>query len=116
MKLYNILQILLSLILMTSCAHKKQIASIDREGVRKAVTDNLPAFKKCFRKELKLNPDIRGKLVVEWSINELGQPSRVGIKSTELKNEIVEKCIVDIFETIKFPSARSEERRVGKEC
>lgn len=42
------------------------------------------------------------QIVIEWDIAGDGSVSKVGVKSSALKNEAVESCIVDKVKALKF--------------
>ena len=77
--------------------------TIDREDVRQVIRKNTSSIKTCYSNRLKTNPDIEGKVVVEWDISQDGSVSKAGIKSSTLKDEVVENCIVDKIKSLKYP-------------
>lgn len=61
-------------------------------------------FKSCFEKQAKLNPDLQGLVVVQFSISEHGKVVESTIKSTTLKHPKVERCVLNSITAIgEFP-------------
>lgn len=82
--------------------------TIDREAIRRAVLANIRAIKTCYERELNRNPDLFGKLVMEWVIGEQGRVMQARVKSTEVKGRVGE-CVRDIIRGIKFPEPPTNE-------
>lgn len=82
----------------------EQEPKIDREEVRQVIRKNLKSIKTCYTDGLKNNPNIEGKVVIEWDIANDGSVSKAGVKSSALKDEAVENCIVDKVKALKFPA------------
>ncbi len=56
-----------------------------------------------YERELQRSPDLFGKIVLEWDIEEEGRVSRVVTKSNALGNDSVANCIMGRLKTWKFP-------------
>ncbi|MCM2282471.1 MAG: AgmX/PglI C-terminal domain-containing protein [Bdellovibrionaceae bacterium] len=82
--------------------------TIDREAIRRAVLANIRAIKSCYERELNRNPDLFGKLVMEWVIGEQGRVVQARVKSSEVKGQ-VGNCVRDIIRSIKFPEPPTNE-------
>lgn len=98
----NFLTTLLIFLPIFSFAEQDQ--KIDREEVRQVIKKNLKSIKTCYTEGLKNNPNIEGKIVIEWDIASDGSVSKAGVKSSALKDEAVENCIVDKVKALKFPA------------
>ncbi len=96
---------ILSLI-FTACANKSVDESHDlREPMRSAIRAPWGEYKKCYDNELTKNPELEGKIVVEWFIDNAGKPSDAKVISTTLNNKNVEDCVVQIIMKTQFPPA-----------
>lgn len=96
---------ILSLI-FTSCATKPSSEGDElREPVRSAVRAPWGEYKKCYDNEYAKNPELEGKIVVEWFIDNAGKPSDAKVISTTLNNKNVEDCVVQIIMKTQFPPA-----------
>ncbi len=93
------------LLSLTINSQAEEIKSIDKNAVRLAIKKNNNSFKKCYTDELKNIPNLEGKVIAKWEINELGAVKYASIKSSALKNEAVESCILLNIKAIKFPEA-----------
>ncbi|RMD95084.1 MAG: hypothetical protein D6814_13735 [Calditrichaeota bacterium] len=67
----------------------------DIDAVAAVVKSHNAAIQYCYQRELKRNPNLRGKLVVRFIINPMGRVEEVTILSSTLKNRRVERCIVN---------------------
>jgi outer membrane biosynthesis protein TonB len=83
--------------------------TIDREAIRRVVMANIRAIKACYEKELNRNPDLFGKLVIEWVISEQGRVTSARVKSNELGNARVGDCVRDIIRVARFPEPPTNE-------
>lgn len=82
----------------------EQEQKIDHEEVRHVIRKDLKSVGTCYADGLKKNPNIEGKIVIEWDIASDGSVSKAGVKSSTLKDEAVENCIVDKVKALKFPA------------
>jgi TonB family protein len=81
--------------------------TIDKEAIRKVIRDNQRQIQACYEKALNKNPQLYGKVTLQWDINESGRVSNAGVKSSSLKNSEVENCILSRLRLWKFPEAPS---------
>lgn len=77
--------------------------SIDKEAIRKVIRDNQRQIQACYEKTLNKNPNLYGKVILEWVIIGNGRVANARVKSSTLKNSEVEQCIVSRLRTWKFP-------------
>jgi hypothetical protein len=88
---------------LTACASM----GIDREGVREVVRDHLPEIKLCYDAARERNPKIKGKLTMNWEVDDQGRASKVEAdpSRSSLSDERVITCISDAIKTWNFPKA-----------
>lgn len=79
------------------------IGSIDREAVRRVVQSKKDAIRRCYEKELKNNPDLSGRILMQWEIIELGQVRNAKVKESTLDNKSVGECLRNELLTWQFP-------------
>lgn len=96
------------LFLITSLVFANQVfakekKTIDREDIRQVIKKNISSIKTCYSDRLKTKPDIEGSVVVEWDISADGSVSKADIKTSSLKDEIVENCVIDKIKSLKYP-------------
>lgn len=76
---------------------------MDKEAIRRVIREHIREIRNCYEKELQRSPDLYGKIVLEWDIEEEGRVSRCVVKSNALGNDNVANCIVNRLKTWKFP-------------
>lgn len=76
---------------------------VDREALAKYVRSRKSAIQGCYEKELKRNPQLKGKVVVRFTITKLGRASDVGIEEDTMNNEAVGSCIKAMIRGWVFP-------------
>lgn len=84
---------------------KEADVTIDREAVRGVFKSHLSEFKKCYEAEYSKNKSLNGKVVLFLEITDESVVKTAKIKSTTLKNENVENCLIDKVKTFVFPAA-----------
>lgn len=77
----------------------------EKENVRRTIRKNLFHFKNCYEAEAKANPAVKdGKVVLAWTINDLGDVIESKVASSQLQNRNVEQCLLNVLRAVKFPS------------
>ena len=76
---------------------------MDKEAIRRVIREHIREIRSCYEKELQRSPDLYGKIVLEWDIEEEGRVSRVATKSNALGNDSVANCIMSRLKMWKFP-------------
>jgi hypothetical protein len=77
--------------------------TIDREAIRRIIQANKNAIRSCYDRALQRHPDLYGKLVLEWDIEERGRVGHTGVKSNTLGDAGVATCILQRIKSLKFP-------------
>lgn len=82
-------------------------ASIDKESIRAVVVDNIKYVQTCYETALANNSTLRGKLVVDWIVNDKGDVEKATVNDakTTLKDPTFLACAVGKLKTWKFPAA-----------
>lgn len=78
---------------------------IDERGVQMALKRRERGIQQCYERSLKANPKLKGKVVVEWGINEQGRVVQIKVVQNTLGDPKVGDCIIDIISRIRFPEA-----------
>jgi hypothetical protein len=76
---------------------------MDKEAIRRVIREHLREIRSCYERELQRSPDLYGKLVLEWDIEEGGRVTRCVVKSNALGNDTVAGCISSHLKQWKFP-------------
>ncbi|MDQ7064574.1 MAG: AgmX/PglI C-terminal domain-containing protein [candidate division KSB1 bacterium] len=74
----------------------------DIDAVAAIVKSHNAAIQYCYQRELKRNPNLRGKVVVRFIIDASGKVVEVSIVSSTLRNRRVERCIVNRIKRWNF--------------
>lgn len=77
--------------------------SLDAALIDQVVRANLGSIKYCYEKELTRNPKLAGKIIVQFTINLLGEVVESRIENSSLSNVEAEDCIVRRIRRWKFP-------------
>ena len=77
--------------------------SLDPSAIAKVVKSRLTAVKECYERELKRNPQLAGKVVIRFTIEEDGRVAAVTVEESTLGDPAVGSCIVSRFERFRFP-------------
>lgn len=76
---------------------------LTKEQIRGTIRKNLKSVVGCYESELKANPDLKGKVVVDFDIGLEGQVVRALIARSALHNPAAESCITEAIKTWQFP-------------
>lgn len=69
--------------------------SRDPDKVSAVVNSHNNAIQSCYQRELKRNPDLKGKLVVRFTIDPTGRVKDVKIIRSTLNNPHIERCVLN---------------------
>lgn len=78
-------------------------AGMDKEAIRRVIREHIREIRSCYERELQRSPDLYGKIVLQWDIEEGGRVGRAVTKSNALGNDAVASCILARLRTWKFP-------------
>lgn len=78
---------------------------IDERGVQMALKRRERGIQQCYERSLKANPKLKGKVIIEWGINEEGRVVQSKVVQNTLGDPKVGDCIIDIISRIRFPEA-----------
>lgn len=65
------------------------------DDVQAVVVKHNKSVQYCYERELRRNPDLRGKIVVRFTISPQGAVVKVEVVSSTVKNRQVERCVVN---------------------
>lgn len=78
-------------------------AGIDREAIRRVILSNTRQIQACYEKGLNKQPNLYGKVLIEWIITTNGRVASARVASSTLNSPEVESCVVSRLRTWKFP-------------
>jgi hypothetical protein len=79
---------------------------LDKEVVGKVIRQQLAQIKFCYERELVKNPNLYGKLTVQFMIGGAGTVETTSIVDNEMNNQAVEECVLRRVKTWVFPQPR----------
>ena len=80
--------------------------SLHKVIVQKVAKMHQKEIQACYEKELIKKTGISGQLIVNWVITPRGTVEQIKIKESTLNNKNVEKCIVDVLKSWKYPTPK----------
>lgn len=91
--------------------------ALTRDGIKSAVTEELPGIRECYQGWLQQNPALGGKLKVEFTIAEIpgrarGKVMRVDIPDGGMGHVAMEGCVRNVFKGMRFEAPKNGEMRV----
>ncbi|MCP3138535.1 TonB family protein [Pyxidicoccus xibeiensis] len=78
-------------------------SDVDRNALARYVRSRLKSIQSCYEKELKRNPNLKGKVVVRFTIKTNGRVGDFEIEENTLGNEAVGSCIRTTIRGWTFP-------------
>lgn len=83
----------------------KSTEAVLKKGVRMALKRRERGIQQCYERALKSNAKLKGKVVLEWTINEEGRVVTIKALENFLGDTKVPECISDIITRIRFPGS-----------
>ncbi|NCN95490.1 MAG: AgmX/PglI C-terminal domain-containing protein, partial [Bdellovibrionales bacterium] len=77
--------------------------TIDKEAIRRVIRDHIREIRTCYERALQRQPDLFGKIVFSWIIEEKGRVQSAKVVSNDLGNAEVANCIKSKLQTFTFP-------------
>ncbi len=83
----------------------KVTGSIDPELIRKVVHEHRAQIRTCYETQLNAKPDLAGKLVSAWTIDQSGAVTEAEAHTQEstMRDHTVEQCVASRIKTWRFP-------------
>src|SRR5712671_4180227 len=77
--------------------------SIDPELIRKVVHEHRAQIRTCYETQLNTKPNLAGKLVSAWTIDQSGAVTEAHTQESTLRDHTVEQCVSSKIKTWRFP-------------
>lgn len=84
-------------------------SDVDRDALTRYVKARIKSLQSCYEKELKRNPNLKGKVVVRFSIMPSGRTGSIEIEEDTLGTDAVGACIKSYIRSWVFPFKPSDE-------
>jgi hypothetical protein len=79
--------------------------SLDKEIIRRVVRQHRREIKYCYESQLQKNKNLKGRVVVRFTISATGSVVSAVVKQSNLKNAAVERCMTGKIRRWVFPGA-----------
>lgn len=73
----------------------RRTAQRDPDVITRIINAHSGAIEHCYNRELKINPNLKGEVIVEFTISPDGHVTKARILSSTLRNVKVERCIIN---------------------
>ncbi len=80
-------------------------AGMDKEAIRRVVREHINDLRTCYEQELNRDPNLSGKLVLQWEIKEGGRVGKVSAvnRGDTIRNQKVIRCCQNVLAEWRFP-------------
>ncbi len=78
--------------------------SITRSAVRRVMQRHANVIRRCYERSLLQNPDLAGRVTVQFTILATGSVTAAAIGSSTVNNSAMEQCILGEVSRLRFPS------------
>lgn len=79
---------------------------MEPDQIARVVKMRLKAVKSCYERELKKDPKLAGKIVIQFTIGELGRITSSKVASSTMSNPAVGRCILGRMGQWRFPQPK----------
>ncbi len=79
---------------------------LDREVIARVVRRHQNEIRYCYERELQRDPNLHGRIAVQWIIDGTGTVARATIQDSTMGNSNVENCIIVRVRRWRFPEPR----------
>ena len=80
------------------------VGALSQEAIRRVVRRHLPEVRFCYEQGLAQNPNIEGRVSVNWIISPTGAVQSSRVTSSSLGNARVDECIANAVRRWSFPT------------
>ena len=76
---------------------------LDRETIQRVIRQHRREVRDCYQRELQRNPDLAGRVVVNFLIDPAGNVAAARIHESDMSDDAVEDCLVRRIRRWRFP-------------
>ncbi|MFO7563646.1 MAG: AgmX/PglI C-terminal domain-containing protein [Enhygromyxa sp.] len=80
--------------------------ALDEDIIRRIIKPHLVSVRACYKRGLAEQPELAGRVEIEFTIGATGKVTSSSVKSSTLADDEVSECIATAFERWTFPKAR----------
>ncbi len=77
--------------------------ALDREIIQRVVRQHRREIQHCYEQQLQRNPDLAGRVTMQWVISPTGDVVSASVEETSLNDSNVEQCMVQRIQRWSFP-------------
>lgn len=83
------------------------------DAISRIVNKHADAIENCYKKEARINPNLKGSITVQWTIMYNGKVTKARVLKSDLRNKKVEACIVRRIKSWRFKQITKKEGDVS---
>ncbi|TNE92445.1 MAG: hypothetical protein EP330_01965 [Deltaproteobacteria bacterium] len=87
--------------------HPVVIGALSADKVSEVIEAHLDELDACYTNEVAKKPDLKGKVLVKFSIQKDGSVTNARTESTSLRHEPTEACLAEVVAKQTFPALES---------
>lgn len=77
--------------------------ALDREIIQRVVRQHRREIRHCYEQQLQRNPDLEGRITIQWTIAPSGDVVAASVQETTMNNSQVERCMAQRIQRWSFP-------------
>ncbi len=82
------------------------LGALDKSLIQQVIKRHMSQLKYCYEKQLNVDPDLAGKVVVKFVISKDGDVSSAKVHSSTIDDSKVESCVSGRFQRFVFPQPK----------
>jgi TonB family protein len=91
---------------LTRQVQQKGEGQLSKEEIQKVINQHIGEIQYCYEKQLRTQPGLAGRVVLEWGVNPQGKVSVVKVAQSSLQSAEATNCMMGKLKTWKFPPPR----------
>jgi hypothetical protein len=80
---------------------------LDKETVRRVINQHKRQIKACYDQQLMLQPNLEGRIRVDWVISSTGRVQTAGSTANTTRSSPLESCLLTVVRSMIFPEAKN---------
>ncbi len=88
--------------------HRVTVPTFEEAHVSRAIQARISTIRSCYERQLRGNPDLAGKVTVEFTVEQNGGVSDARATENTTRDERVASCIVGTVSRLRFDPAPAE--------
>ena len=84
----------------------KGAGELTKDEIQRVISQHVGEIQYCYEKQLRANPGLAGRVVLEWTVTTAGGVGVVKVSTSSLSSNDATRCMMDKVKTWKFPRPR----------